>query len=143
MAHSTSQTLPFENLKQVGSSSRAPGATPWTQRRPRLPARGRPAGGSRGTWAPPGAARPLLPSPTHTHHSTPQIRTLCLSPDGSLLLSIDADGRALVVHRGRRVLLHHVSFKAPVRAAKFSPDGAYVAVGVGKLLQVGPRDRGR
>ncbi|KAI8469923.1 MAG: WD40 repeat-like protein [Monoraphidium minutum] len=80
LAHSTSQTLPFENLKQT--------------------------------------------------------RTLCLSPDGSLLLAIDADGRALVVHRGRRVLLHHVSFKAPVRAAGFSPDGAYVAVGVGKLLQV-------
>ena len=80
LAHSTSQTLPFENLKQV--------------------------------------------------------RTLCLAPDGRLLLSVDEDGRALVVDRQRRVLLHHVSFKAPVRAAKFSPDGAYVAVAVGKLLQV-------
>ncbi|GBF92981.1 hypothetical protein Rsub_05817 [Raphidocelis subcapitata] len=80
LAHSTSQTLPFENLKQI--------------------------------------------------------RTLCLSPDGSLLLSVDSEGKALVVHRGRRVLLHHVSFKAPVRAARFSPDGKMIAVAVGKLLQV-------
>lgn len=72
----------------------------------------------------------------------PQVRTLCLSPDGSLLLSIDDEGKALVVHRARRVLLHHVSFKAPVRAAKFSPDGKLVAVAVGKLLQVGCRGWG-
>ena len=64
------------------------------------------------------------------------MRTLCLSPDGALLLSVDVDGRALLVQRQRGVLLHHVSFKAPVAAAKFSPDGAYVALAVGKLLQV-------
>jgi hypothetical protein len=40
------------------------------------------------------------------------------------------------VARTRRVLLHHFSFKGPVTAAAFSPDGSYVAVAVGKLLQV-------
>uniref|UniRef100_A0A383VAW3 Small-subunit processome Utp12 domain-containing protein n=1 Tax=Tetradesmus obliquus TaxID=3088 RepID=A0A383VAW3_TETOB len=80
LAHSTSQTLPFENLNQV--------------------------------------------------------RTLCLSPDGQLLLSIDEQGRALLIARTRRVLLHHFSFKGPVTAAAFSPDGKCVAVAVGKLLQV-------
>lgn len=66
-----------------------------------------------------------------------QIRTLCLSPDGVLLLSIDEEGRALLINRTRKVLLHHFSFKAPVAAATFSPDGKYIAVAVGKLLQVG------
>src|SRR5690348_16939901 len=65
-----------------------------------------------------------------------QIRTLCLSPDGQLLLSIDQNGRALLIARTRHVLLHHFSFKAPVAAAAFSPDGKYVAVAVGRLLQV-------
>ena len=58
-----------------------------------------------------------------------QIRTIAVSPDGRLLLSIDDEGRALVVNRRRRALLHHFSFKGPVRAAKWSPDGRYVAAG--------------
>lgn len=65
-----------------------------------------------------------------------QIRTLCVSPNGSLLLSVDEDGRALLINRARRALLHHFSFKEAVRAAKFSPDGRYLAVAVGKVLQV-------
>lgn len=65
-----------------------------------------------------------------------QVRTLAVSPDGRLLLSVDEDGRALVINRRRRALLHHFSFKGPVRAAKFSPDGKYVACAVGRLLQV-------
>ena len=65
-----------------------------------------------------------------------QIRTIAVSPDGRLLLSIDDEGRALVVNRRRRALLHHFSFKGPVRAAKWSPDGRYLAAAVGRLLQV-------
>ena len=65
-----------------------------------------------------------------------QVRTIAVSPDGRILLSIDDEGRAVVVRRRRRALLHHFSFKGPVRAAKFSPDGKYVACAVGRLLQV-------
>lgn len=65
-----------------------------------------------------------------------QIRTIAVSPDGRILLSIDESGRAVVVNRRRRALLHHFSFKGPVRAAKFSPDGRYMACAVGRLLQV-------
>ena len=65
-----------------------------------------------------------------------QIRTLCLSPDGGLLLAIDVDGRSLLINKRRRVLLHHFSFKGPVNVARFSPDGQYIACAVGKILQV-------
>ena len=65
-----------------------------------------------------------------------QIQTLCLSPDGRLLLAIDTDGRSLLINKTRRALLHHFSFKGPVLAAKFSPDGQYIACAVGRLLQV-------
>jgi periodic tryptophan protein 2 len=61
---------------------------------------------------------------------------LAVSPDGELLLSVDKDGRALLVSRVRRVLLTHFSFKGPVACARFSPDGRYVAVAVGRLVQV-------
>ncbi|KAK9830156.1 hypothetical protein WJX72_010038 [[Myrmecia] bisecta] len=65
-----------------------------------------------------------------------QVRTVCVSPDGGLLISIDEDGKSLLINRRRRSLLHHFSFKAPVAAAKFSPDGQYIAFAVGRLLQV-------
>ncbi|GFR41863.1 hypothetical protein Agub_g2644, partial [Astrephomene gubernaculifera] len=65
-----------------------------------------------------------------------QIRVLCVSPDGALLMSVDKDGRALLINRKRQVLLHHFSFKGPVACARFSPDGRYVAVAVGHLVQV-------
>jgi len=61
---------------------------------------------------------------------------MCVSPDGRLLLAIDEVGRALVINRRRRALLHHFSFKTTVRAAAFSPDGGHVAVAVGRLVQV-------
>ena len=106
------------------------------------------------TAVPPFTAAPLLHCPTVPLPAAPQInlvqstsstlpfengkqiRTLAVSPDGRLLLSVDAEGRALVVNRRRRALLHHFSFKGPVRAARFSPDGQYVAAAVGRLLQV-------
>ncbi|KAL4425513.1 hypothetical protein ABPG75_009529 [Micractinium tetrahymenae] len=65
-----------------------------------------------------------------------QVRTIAVSPDGRILLSIDEEGRAIVVNRRRRTLLHHFSFKGPVRVARFSPDGKFVACAVGRLLQV-------
>ena len=66
-----------------------------------------------------------------------QLRTICVSPDGTLLLAVDVDGRSLLINRRRRTLLHHFTFKHPVAAAKFSPDGKFIACAVGRLLQVG------
>ena len=65
-----------------------------------------------------------------------QIRTLALSPDGAILFAIDQDGKSLIINKQRRVLLHHFSFKSPVAAAKFSPNGAFIACAVGRVLQV-------
>lgn len=65
-----------------------------------------------------------------------QLRTLCLSPDGLLLLAIDVEGKALLINRKRQVLLHHFSFKGPVATARFSPDGQFIACAVQRLVQV-------
>lgn len=64
------------------------------------------------------------------------ISRIALSPDGTLLLSIDEVGRCLLINVHRRVILHRISFKGAVAAIKFSPDGSHFAVGVGKSVQV-------
>ncbi|TFK49171.1 WD40 repeat-like protein [Heliocybe sulcata] len=56
------------------------------------------------------------------------IAAIALSPDSNVLISIDEDGRALLVNYRRRVVLHHFNFHRPVKAVKFSPDGRYIAV---------------
>lgn len=55
------------------------------------------------------------------------IAVIALSPDAGLLLSVDDDGRALLVHFRRGVVLHHIHFKKPAKDVQFSPDGKYVA----------------
>ena len=78
-------------------------------------------------------------SATLPFENAKNVQTICVSPDGRLLLSIDEDGRALVINRRRRALLHHFTFKDIVRAAAFSPNGEYIAVAVGRLVQVWKR----
>ncbi|KAJ7529209.1 hypothetical protein O6H91_15G037800 [Diphasiastrum complanatum] len=64
------------------------------------------------------------------------ITKIAVSPNGAFLLSIDEDGRSLLINLPRRVVLHHFTFKGPVSAVKFSPNGSFFATGVGKLLQI-------
>lgn len=64
------------------------------------------------------------------------VQRIAVSPDGSLLLSVDEDGKALLISIRCRVVLHHFSFKGPISALQFSPDGSLIAASVGKLLQV-------
>lgn len=47
-----------------------------------------------------------------------------------------ADGRALLVHFTRGVVLSHLNFKEPVLDLKFSPNGRYIAVTHGKQIQL-------
>ena len=65
-----------------------------------------------------------------------QIQTLCVSPDGVLVLAFDTKGRCLIINKRRQALLHRLSFKGNVRTAKFSPDGKFIAIAVGKTVQV-------
>ncbi|BBM99000.1 periodic tryptophan protein 2 [Marchantia polymorpha subsp. ruderalis] len=64
------------------------------------------------------------------------VARMAVSPDGTLMLSVDTKGRALLFNVRRRRLLHRLRFKGPVSAIKFSPDGSMFAAGVGKLVQV-------
>ncbi|KAG9220133.1 hypothetical protein CCMSSC00406_0007172 [Pleurotus cornucopiae] len=64
------------------------------------------------------------------------IAAIALSPDANVLLSVDEDGRALLVNFRRGVVLHHFSFHKPVKDVQFSPDGKYIAVTHGSHVQV-------
>ena len=64
------------------------------------------------------------------------IARLALNPQGNLLLSVDEDGRSILVNFPRRLALHHFSFKAPISAIAFSPSGRHFAVGIGRLIEV-------
>lgn len=55
------------------------------------------------------------------------IAVIALSPDARLLLSVDDDGRAILVHFRRGIVLHRIHFKKPVTDVQFSPDGKCVA----------------
>jgi periodic tryptophan protein 2 len=73
---------------------------------------------------------------THRHQNPHQVQTVALSPDGGLLLSIDTSGYAFLFLRRTQVLLHRWTLKGECKAASFSQNGAFIAIAVGKLLQV-------
>ena len=49
---------------------------------------------------------------------------------------MDTDGKAILTNFPRRIVLHHLSFKAGVRALAFSPSGTHFAAGVGRFIEV-------
>ncbi|KAI1615200.1 periodic tryptophan protein 2 [Exophiala viscosa] len=63
------------------------------------------------------------------------ITHLDLTPDGNLLLTIDEDGRAILSIFPRRLAIYHFTFKTPISALAFSPDGHYFVVGLGRKIQ--------
>ncbi|BGP39918.1 U3 snoRNP protein [Rhodotorula kratochvilovae] len=64
------------------------------------------------------------------------IARIALSPDATVLISVDEDGRAVLVNFKRSTVLHHFNFKKPVRDIKFSPDGKFIAATHGSQIQV-------
>lgn len=64
------------------------------------------------------------------------ISRLALSPDGAILLCVDDEGHLLMANVLRRVVVHHLNLKEPVRELRFSPDGRWVAFAVGRFVQL-------
>lgn len=80
---------------------------------------------------------PLKPETlTLADQASSNISRIAASPDGVFLLAVDENRRCLFINLRRRVVLHRITFKYAVNAVKFSPNGAYIAVAAGKLLQI-------
>ena len=82
----------------------------------------------------------LTAVPRNTSYTLPfahrrNITHLDLTPDGNLLLTIDEDGHAILSIFPRRLAIYHFSFKTPVTALAFSPDGRHFVVGLGRKIQ--------
>ncbi|KAL0354768.1 UNVERIFIED_CONTAM: Periodic tryptophan protein 2 [Sesamum radiatum] len=80
----------------------------------------------------------LLKSETITLpcQASTNLRRIAASPDGLFLFTVDENNRCLFINLPRRAVLHRLSIKYPVADAKFSPDGRFIAVAAGKLLQI-------
>ncbi|GAA5907804.1 snoRNA-binding rRNA-processing protein PWP2 [Sporobolomyces salmoneus] len=75
-------------------------------------------------------------SRTLSFENRKNISRVALSPDSTVLISVDEDGRAILVNFKRSTVLHHFNFKKPVRDIKFSPNGKFIAVTHGSQIQV-------
>lgn len=73
---------------------------------------------------------------TFNYEHRKNITAMTLNPQGSLLITIDEDGRAILVNFRARTVLHHFNFKNKVRSIEFSPDGTHFAVAVGRFVEV-------
>lgn len=73
---------------------------------------------------------------TFNYQHRKNIQCLALNRQNTLLISIDEDGRAILVNFVSRVVLHHFNFKSKVHNISFSPCGKYFAVAVGRFIQV-------
>ncbi|SMN18357.1 similar to Saccharomyces cerevisiae YCR057C PWP2 Conserved 90S pre-ribosomal component essential for proper endonucleolytic cleavage of the 35 S rRNA precursor at A0, A1, and A2 sites [Maudiozyma saulgeensis] len=73
---------------------------------------------------------------TFEYEHRKNIATLDLNKQGTLLLSVDEDGRAILVNFKSRNVLHHFNFKDKCYQVKFSPDGKLFALATGRFLQI-------
>ncbi|CAK9436041.1 uncharacterized protein LODBEIA_P06020 [Lodderomyces beijingensis] len=73
---------------------------------------------------------------TFSYQHRKNIQCIALNRNNTLLISVDEDGRAILVNFVSRVVLHHFNFKSKVSNVEFSPCGKYFAVAVGRFVQV-------
>ena len=73
---------------------------------------------------------------TFSYEHRKNIATIALNPQGTLMMSVDEDGRAILVNFKARTVLHHFNFKNVVRSLEFSPDGTHFAVAAGRFVEV-------
>ncbi|KAI5963560.1 PWP2 [Candida pseudojiufengensis] len=73
---------------------------------------------------------------TFPYQHRKNIQCLALNKQNTLMISIDEDGRAILVNFISRIVLHHFNFKSKVNTIKFSPCGNYFAVAIERFVQV-------
>ncbi|KAG2735365.1 hypothetical protein G9P44_001579 [Scheffersomyces stipitis] len=73
---------------------------------------------------------------TFNYEHRKNIARIALNKQGTLLLSVDEDGRAILVNFISRTVLHHFNFKERVLDLQFSPDGHYFAIACNRFIQV-------
>ncbi|KAF3179637.1 hypothetical protein EYR41_011360 [Orbilia oligospora] len=64
------------------------------------------------------------------------VARIALSPQATLLLSVDEDGRAILTNFIRRTALYNFNFKSKVHDLQFAPDGRHFAVAAGRNIEV-------
>ncbi|XP_021859152.2 periodic tryptophan protein 2 [Spinacia oleracea] len=64
------------------------------------------------------------------------ISRIAVSPDGNFILAVDENSRSQYINLHRRIVLHRITFKGKVSCLQFSPNGQFIAVAVGKLIQI-------
>lgn len=73
---------------------------------------------------------------TFEYEHRKEVACLDINKQGTLLLSVDIDGRAILVNFKTRNVLHHFNFKDKVHDLKFSPDGHLFALASGRFIQI-------
>lgn len=73
---------------------------------------------------------------TFNYQHRKNIARIALNKQATLMLSVDEDGRAILVNFVSRVVLHHFNFKGAVHELEFSPDGHYFAVAIDRFVQI-------
>ncbi|AMD21471.1 HER192Cp [Eremothecium sinecaudum] len=73
---------------------------------------------------------------TFEYEHRKNISRIDLNKQGTLLLSVDEDGRGILVNFKARNVIHHLNFKDKVNDLKFSPDGKMFALACGRFIQI-------
>ncbi|ODV88444.1 hypothetical protein CANCADRAFT_146499 [Tortispora caseinolytica NRRL Y-17796] len=73
---------------------------------------------------------------TFAYEHRKNISCIALNPQATLLLSVDIDGRGILVNFVTRAVLYHFNFKQKVTRIEFSPDGTVFAAATGRHIEV-------
>ncbi|KAJ8142112.1 hypothetical protein OY671_004726, partial [Metschnikowia pulcherrima] len=73
---------------------------------------------------------------TFSYQHRKNIARIALNKQATLMLSVDEDGRGILVNFVSRVVLHHFNFKGVVHDLQFSHDGQYFAVALDRFVQI-------
>ncbi|CAI5755659.1 unnamed protein product [Candida verbasci] len=73
---------------------------------------------------------------TFSYQHRKNIQCIALNKQNTLMISIDEDGRAILVNFVSRIVLHHFNFKSKIQTIQFSPCGKFFAIGIGRFIQI-------